>query len=183
MVADCVPHQVDHTLDCLPHQVHSTCSHRHVDDARDFYGRPTVDLFFCMPLRTQRRIAVLLNGAYIGHFASLAMQVDFPSYIEMQTWPGAFAINIPFVRARIHAREMIARSDSPHLRSSACALDDCLPHQALSDACAREDCLAHQASAPLIRCSRLHAPSRAVASSQRPRTRSSPPVPTFTRRA
>jgi hypothetical protein len=32
-----------------------------------------------MPLRTQRRIAILLNGAYIGHFASLAMQVDFPT--------------------------------------------------------------------------------------------------------
>ena len=77
-----------------------------------------MDLFFCMPLRTQRRIAILLNGAYIGHFASLAMQVDFPSYIEMQTWPGAFAINIPFVRARIHACEMIARSDS-------CMRDDC----------------------------------------------------------
>ena len=80
-------------------------------------------------------------------------QVDFTSYIEMQTWPGAFAINIPFVRARIlctrarmHAREMIAsfiRRARMHARDMIATF-------------IRRD---HTISAPLPRYSRLHAPS------------------------
>lgn len=63
----------------------------------DFYGRRTDQLWFNLPRSTRRYVAVLLNVAWVSHFASLGMHVLYPSYVEGRTWPGAFAQNVPFV--------------------------------------------------------------------------------------
>jgi len=76
---------------------HTWLSLRGSEAGMDFYGRPTNELWFNLPKTTRRRIAVLLNVAYIAHFASLTMQLVYQSYVEGQTWPGAFAQNLPFV--------------------------------------------------------------------------------------
>ena len=47
--------------------------------------------------RRRRTIAVLLNLAYALHFLTLAMHAVYGSFIEGQTWPGAFAQNSPFL--------------------------------------------------------------------------------------
>lgn len=80
-------------LSCLHHMF---CSRRSCEDGRDFYGRPTEALWFHIPKRQRRKIAVLLNAAWLFHFASLAAHIVYSGYIEGQTWPGSFAQNLPF---------------------------------------------------------------------------------------
>ena len=63
----------------------------------DFYGRRTTSLWFCLPRRERRLIAVLLNLAWVFHFACLTMHLVYQSYLEGQTWPGAFWQNSFFV--------------------------------------------------------------------------------------
>jgi len=63
----------------------------------DFYGRPTETMWFQLPAADRKKISVLLNVAYIAHFASQASHIIFYTYVEGQTWPGAFAQNVPFV--------------------------------------------------------------------------------------
>ena len=54
-------------------------------------------IWFNLPIRDRRRISVLLNVAYIMHFVSQAFHLVYYTYVEGQTWPGAFAQNVPFV--------------------------------------------------------------------------------------
>jgi len=82
---------------------HVTCSKRSCEPGCDFYGRPTDALWFNIPTKTRFHIALLLNGAYIFHFWSLAMHMVFQTYVQGQTWPGAFWQNFPFVSSIIMA--------------------------------------------------------------------------------
>jgi hypothetical protein len=69
----------------------------------DFYGVEIVhtaenkSIWFCLPRAKRRLIALLLNGAWAFHFACLAMHFVYQSYLEGQTWPGAFWQNIFFL--------------------------------------------------------------------------------------
>ena len=76
---------------------HATCSRRGCRVGRDFYGRPTQSLWFNLPVGRRRAIALLLNLAWFLHFVCLVMHQVYVSYVEGQTWPGAFAQNLPFV--------------------------------------------------------------------------------------
>ena len=76
---------------------HAVCSRRGCRIGRDFYGRPTQSLWFNLPVGRRRTIALLLNLAWILHFVCLLMHQVYVSYVEGQTWPGAFAQNLPFV--------------------------------------------------------------------------------------
>ena len=75
---------------------HSWCSCRLVAEGLDFYGRPTGAMWFHIPVRTRRYVAILLNLAWVAHFVCLAMHAVYVEYIDSQTWPGAFAQNLPF---------------------------------------------------------------------------------------
>jgi len=82
---------------------HVTCSGRECEAGCDFYGRPTDALWFNIPRKTRLYIAILLNLAWIFHFWSLAMHIVWYTYVQGQTWPGAFWQNLPFVSSIIFA--------------------------------------------------------------------------------
>ena len=61
----------------------------------DFYGRKTEALWFHIPRGDRARISLLLNTAWFFHMFNLAFIIYYWDYIETQTWPGAFLINVP----------------------------------------------------------------------------------------
>ena len=82
---------------------HLTCTRRSCVAGCDFYGRPTNAMWFNLPVRTRRWIALWLNLAYIMHFVCLMEHIVYQSFLEGQTWPGGFAQNLPFVLSMIAA--------------------------------------------------------------------------------
>jgi hypothetical protein len=82
---------------------HVWLSHRPREPGLDFYGRRTKTLWFQLPVRDRRVISVLLNLAYILHYASQTTHVIYHTYVEGQTWPGAFAQNAPFITSIVCA--------------------------------------------------------------------------------
>ena len=61
----------------------------------DFYGRPTEALWFHIDRHQRAVIAFFLNIACWLHIVSVGFQCYYWPYIETQTWPGVFAINVP----------------------------------------------------------------------------------------
>ena len=61
----------------------------------DFYDRPTEAMWFHIPRHRRALIALLLNLSYVGHISAVVCTVVYWEYIETQTWPGMFAINLP----------------------------------------------------------------------------------------
>ena len=82
---------------------HVWLSHRSKETGLDFYGRRTETLWFQLPVRDRRVISVLLNLAYILHYVSQTTHVIYHTYVEGQTWPGAFAQNAPFITSIVCA--------------------------------------------------------------------------------
>ena len=82
---------------------HVWLSHRPREPGVDFYGRKTKTLWFQLPVRDRRVISVLLNLAYILHYASQTAHCIYSTYVEGQTWPGAFAQNAPFITSIVCA--------------------------------------------------------------------------------
>jgi hypothetical protein len=82
---------------------HVWLSHRSKETGVDFYGRRTETLWFQLPVRDRRVISVLLNLAYILHYASQTTHLIYYTYVEGQTWPGAFAQNAPFISSIVCA--------------------------------------------------------------------------------
>jgi hypothetical protein len=82
---------------------HVWLSHRTREPGVDFYGRKTKTLWFQLPVRDRRVISVLLNLAYILHYVSQTSHVIYHTYVEGQTWPGAFAQNAPFISSIVCA--------------------------------------------------------------------------------
>ena len=82
---------------------HVWLSHRSTETGVDFYGRRTETLWFQLPVRDRRVISVLLNLAYILHYASQTTHLIYYTYVEGQTWPGAFAQNAPFITSIVCA--------------------------------------------------------------------------------
>ena len=76
---------------------HVYCSHRPSEAGVDFYGRPTDAMWFNIPKRTRRKIAVGLNLAWMSHFACVATHLVWSEYIQGQTFPGLLYHNLPFV--------------------------------------------------------------------------------------
>ena len=76
---------------------HVFCSRRASQAGVDFYGRPCAALWFNIPRRRRRTIAMLLNAAYLLHFLTLAMHIDYWTYYYSQQYYGALAQNLPFV--------------------------------------------------------------------------------------
>jgi len=67
----------------------------------DFYGRPTEALWFHLPRGDRRSITVLLNLAWVAHFASQASHLVYWSYAAAQGLEGMLAQNIPFLTSII----------------------------------------------------------------------------------
>lgn len=65
-------------------------------DGVDFYNRPTEALWFHIPRRKRRWIAVLLNLAWAFHFVAMAMHIRYWSYAQGSTLPGNVLQNVPF---------------------------------------------------------------------------------------
>ena len=76
---------------------HVYCSKRPSHEGVDFYGRPTDALWFNIAKSTRRRVAVLLNLAWMFHFTCLATHIVWSEYIQGQTWPTVLYHNLPFV--------------------------------------------------------------------------------------
>jgi len=63
----------------------------------EFYGRPTEALWFHLPRHLRRNVAICLNIGWVAHYASLGAHIYYWKYWDTQTWPGALAVNLPFV--------------------------------------------------------------------------------------
>ena len=71
-------------------------SRRPFEPGLDFYGRPTEALWFHLPVSSRRWIAALLNLGWIAHFTTVGTHSYFWTYVQLQTWPGTLANNLPF---------------------------------------------------------------------------------------
>ena len=76
---------------------HVYCSHRPSEAGVDFYGRPSDSLWFNIPRKKRRKIAIGLNLAWMAHFACVATHIVWAEFIQGQTWPGVLYHNLPFV--------------------------------------------------------------------------------------
>jgi len=63
----------------------------------DFYGRPTESLWFNLSRKDRRAITILLNVAWITHFASQVGHLVYWTHAEGQSLEGTLAQNVPFV--------------------------------------------------------------------------------------
>jgi len=63
----------------------------------DFYGRPTEALWFHLPRAPRKKVTVLLNLAWVTHFASQIGHLVYWTHAQGQSIEGTLAQNIPFV--------------------------------------------------------------------------------------
>jgi len=63
----------------------------------DFYGRECEALWFHLPRSARKAVTVLLNLAWILHFASQAGHLVYWTHAQGQSLNGALAQNVPFV--------------------------------------------------------------------------------------
>ena len=66
-------------------------------DGVDFYGRPTDALWFHLPRADRRRIAVLLNLAWVTHYVSQAYHLAYWTTAAGQELAGSLGQNVPFI--------------------------------------------------------------------------------------
>jgi hypothetical protein len=76
---------------------HLFCSRRSCAPGRDFYGRPTEALWFLLPVRRRRLIAVLLLVAVFFHYANQAAHIYWSSYEESMEGPTAIPVTATFL--------------------------------------------------------------------------------------
>ncbi len=78
-------------------------SHRDVDRSGkdvagvDFYGRKTEAMWFHIPQKNRKWIAVFLNLAWIFHYFSLVTHMIYWTYLDNQIFPGKVWTNAPFL--------------------------------------------------------------------------------------
>ena len=82
---------------------HLFCSRRSCAPGRDFYGRPTEALWFLLPIKRRRLIAVLLLIAVLFHYANQAAHIYWSSYEESMEGPTAIPVTATFLLSVLYS--------------------------------------------------------------------------------
>ena len=79
------------------------CSRRSSAPGCDFYGRPTEAIWFHIPERSRKLIALNLLLSCAFHFATQATRFVYPDYVSSNSLPGVVPVNVTFVLSIVFA--------------------------------------------------------------------------------